>query len=903
MLGLQLRKEFKGRILKGTAIDLNNEVHNERAQEFLDITYPSNDLLKMLEAVSPSNSRPVVLIGDRGQGKSHLLTTLYHSFAHPNETKKWLDLWATRLKRPEINEIPIRDGMFVVAESLQRQNYKFLWDILLDRHPQGQYIRGKWEGQGERKTEVLGYDLVLEMVKLQPTAIIFDEFQTWYDSLTNTKQYPWKNWAFNFIQILSEIAEDHPDLLVLVVSVRNGNTDAYQQIHRRNPILVDFKGEYVKRDRKRLLLHRLFENRMQIGKSDILQQIAVHLKEYFRLLHVQEVEQETVTHDFVESWPFSPNLLQLLEDQILISTDAQETRDLIKILANLYKQQSDTTYIITAASFSIEDDRGGVTSLLDSISNEYHRELRERAQRNLKAVREAIKERDQIPHASSIISALWLRSLAMDKFAGAARNMLLSDITQNRRIDDNSFFLEMNLIVNNSFNIHEHGEKLIFKKEENPQAKLMAFARNDRLFQDGTDVARLAKEIAYVISGPGDVAAKYRVIVLKNDWQTNPWNELSDTEQPGKWDNRIPLIVVPEHVDKMEEVLGRWLGKHVSAKRNTIRFLLPKSGTTNIYLNKELLLFARAVLKADEWKKGEPEYRTLFKTYQDKLRGELESLFDRFAILNIWSFSSPKDCEFHIETHQAKGKDIPDNIHDIIRKSLFEPEDFEEFVLNKAKNNESVDRLLTELQEPRVGGSECIPWLGETEVKEKLLRLCAKGLIALNLREMEKLYRHAGESEVETWQRIKGKLGTGSHLKETFIMMPSAIPTSSKVETRGDTVKEGSGATQGEGSQNVETNTTVVQPDGRQTENKGTGNPIIPNPFGVPSTTSLTRHASTATSALNLMGKAESWGINSGSSLKNVTFKVEKMTGAQLQKLLHSLPDGITYEINLDKEG
>ncbi|WP_242272082.1 ATP-binding protein [Bacillus cereus group sp. BfR-BA-01310] len=901
MLGLQLRKEFRGRILKGTAIDFNNEVHNERAEEFLDITYPSNDLLKMLEAVSPNNSRPVVLIGERGQGKSHLLTTLYHFFAHPNEAGQWLEQWATRLKRPEISKIPLRGGMHVVAESLQRQNYKFLWDILLERHPHGQYIRGKWEGQGERRTEVLGYDLVLEMVKMQPTAIIFDEFQIWYDSLTNTKQYPWKNWAFNFIQILSEIAEDYPELLVLVVSVRNGHTDAYQQIHRRNPTLVDFKGQYVKRDRKRLLLHRLFENRMQISENDILQLIDIHLNEYFRLLHVPEAEQEAVTHDFVESWPFSPQLLQLLEDQVLVSTDAQETRDLIKILANLYKQQANSPCIITAASFSIEEDRGGVAALLDSISNEYHKELRERAHRNLKAVREAVKGQDQIPHASSIISALWLRSLAMNKFAGAERNLLLSDITQNKRIDDNTFFLEMNLIINNSFNIHEQGEKLVFKKEENPQAKLLAFARNDRLFQDASDIDRLAKEVAYVISGSGDVATKYRVIVLRKDWQTDPWKEISETEHPSKWDNRIPLIVVPEHVNPLEGVLGRWLGKHISAKRNTIRFLLPKNGAESIYRNKELLLFARAVLKADEWKQEDPEYRPLFKQYQNKLRDQLEGLFDRFAILDIWSFGTPEDCEFHIEAHQVKGTDIPDAIHEMIRKSLFEPEDFEELVLDKAKNNDSVDRLLTELQEPRPGGRECIPWLGETEVKEKLIRLCTKGLIAFDLRGMEKLYKHVGENEEEAWKRMRGKLGTGSHLKETYMMLPSAIPTSSKVEIKEEPSPDDGSSTQGGGYDGTYS-ATGTQIGGVQPDNPGTVTPNISNLFGGASTPPVTQHIAPATSSLNLMGKAEGWGINSGSNLKNVTFKVDKMTGAQLQKLLRSLPDGIAYELKLDKE-
>ena len=41
--------------------------------------------------------------------------------------------------------------------------------------------------------------------------------------------------------------------------------------------------------------------------------------------------------------------------------------------------------------------------------------------------------------------------------------------------------------------------------------KLMAFARNDRLFTDGSDEAQLAREIRYVLSGTEDVAKALRV--------------------------------------------------------------------------------------------------------------------------------------------------------------------------------------------------------------------------------------------------------------------------------------------------------------------------------------------------------------------------------------------------------
>ncbi len=38
---------------------------------------------------------------------------------------------------------------------------------------------------------------------------------------------------------------------------------------RVNPVLVNFKGPNAKRDRQRLLLHRLFTNRLNVPSSDI----------------------------------------------------------------------------------------------------------------------------------------------------------------------------------------------------------------------------------------------------------------------------------------------------------------------------------------------------------------------------------------------------------------------------------------------------------------------------------------------------------------------------------------------------------------------------------------------------------------------------------------------------------
>ena len=141
MLGLKPREEFKSKRLKGTAIELSNESKTGATQiaaaQFLEITYPTHDLLKGIEAVGPNQGRPVVVIGERGLGKSHLMAALFHAVHDPASTGAWLKSWATTLRDPAIGAIPLRHGMIVIAESLHRQRYKFLWDLLFDQHPHG----------------------------------------------------------------------------------------------------------------------------------------------------------------------------------------------------------------------------------------------------------------------------------------------------------------------------------------------------------------------------------------------------------------------------------------------------------------------------------------------------------------------------------------------------------------------------------------------------------------------------------------------------------------------------------------------------------------------------------------------------------------------------------------------
>ena len=128
MLDLKLREEFRGKRLKGTTVDFKNQsgtgALDVSASDFLKITYPSHDLLKTIEATGPEQSRPVVLLGARGQGKSHLMAALYHLCHDASAGESWLKEWSASLSDPKIADLKLRNDCHVIAESLHLQRYK-----------------------------------------------------------------------------------------------------------------------------------------------------------------------------------------------------------------------------------------------------------------------------------------------------------------------------------------------------------------------------------------------------------------------------------------------------------------------------------------------------------------------------------------------------------------------------------------------------------------------------------------------------------------------------------------------------------------------------------------------------------------------------------------------------------
>ena len=903
MLDLKLRPEFQTQRLKGTMIELTNASHTgaieQSAGSFLEITYPSVDLIKCLEGVAPGQDRIAVLMGGRGQGKSHILAAIFHALSDPAVAKAWLEQWGQHLGNPRFSGIAMREGFRVVAEPLHNHRYATLWELLFDRAgAKGHYLRGKFEQAG---TPVPSRDLILELLQEQPLALLLDEYQTWFDGLPDEKKQPRRTWAFNFIQVLSEIAAEFPDKLLLMVSVRDGNTDAYQQIHRLNPKIIDFSDPLTRRDRHRLLLHRIFSNRRQISPETIRTCIGAHFDEFVRLRGIAPAEVETWRERFLASWPFSPLLLDLLDDQVLIASQAQETRDLIRLLVETFKCSGQRCPVLTAADFRIDSELSAAVSLLNAVASELHRRVQEKAQRNLENVL-ASNPAPEVPHAAEIISALWLRSFNTDRLVGATYSDLQLDVTRDKPIDDNLFAVEIQRIKDSSFNIHEQGpQRIVFRDEENPDARLLAQARNDKLFIDRRDLAFLRKFLHALLAG--DEQSPYRILVLPIFWQTKPWEAMDPEEHPSLWDFRTPIVALPESPENEHAALGEWLKVNLPIRRNALRFLLPKKGSRSIYLDRELLVQARAALLAKEWQDASSEYRQLRQKYERQLTDVLKDRFDRFAVLDRWNFAEPAKCTFHLTGHGKQGKAIPAAIQATVCSTLFIPEDFDDFVQQFAERGESVRKLLDELAEPRSGGAECVIWLGELDIVERLETLAAKGQLAINLRGSQLLQQSPGETETSALLRIRGKIGSGSHLTQTTVHKPQPAGA-----TGGGVLGVGGG-----------TSPTGPGPflpgilgGGSTPERVGIVAPVNPFQSGeatvqsgdnetIPSPAASVHKLSSKTSALNLTGELEKWSALGQTPLRNITLRLDDMNGEKLVSLLRKLPDG-TYILELDKE-
>ncbi|MDR1607839.1 MAG: hypothetical protein LBT38_05460 [Deltaproteobacteria bacterium] len=921
MLNLKLRDEFLDSQTPGTAIILSGKDPSrlgaaQKDPDFiLSITYPTADVQTALRAVSAARSKgPIVLMGDRGSGKSHIMAVTHHAIESPAKVQKWANDWGNRLDARPLSELELKGGYCVISEPVHNQEYPLLWELLFDRHPKGDFFRGKFLQMGNPFPP---RSLLEDMFKEQPVALILDEFQKWFEGLSDqsgSEGVKYRTWAENFIQILSELSKEQPEHLILVVSLLNNNTEAFRQIHRDSPVLIDFRGPTAREDRKNLVLYRLFDNHRNIPQDEIRDLLDSYASERFRLCfsHLSDSERSRKVSEVIACWPFSPELMELLEDHILMAEAAQEARDLIRVLASSFRARGEEVPIITPADFFVDDDAGGVQSLLDSITTTGNQEkLRLVAQRNLETVKTIGVP---APHARELISALWLRSMSSGRNAGAKRSQLQLDITRKRPIDDNSFQDELTQLIEASINIHGEEKpngRLIFNLEENPRSKVRTAAKNNKLWQPGVtatetgqtiypgeDIKHVRETLRHIFS-PQVKQTASRVIILGPNWRNDPWSEVNEADMPLKW--VIPvLIVIPEPIlsgeGNLNKTLGTWLATHVPEKRNTVRFLLPSDDTKSLYQDMDLLFSARCSFLTKKAWKDDPNYHALQNGFDAPLRDALKKRFDKFAVLRRWNFQSPERCAFNVERVSAQGEDIPTAVEKSLIEDHFDQALFQSLVLERAKKSRLVGDLLNELTEPPSQDTkDAIPFLGETPIYEQILKIVAQGKIVINVKGTWITRPTEQTNDEAALKNIQSKAFlSGQEMRQIQLGLPSVVGGTT-VTTLGPKPPKLTSPPP----------TSEDPPPPITNPNPPSIGPTEPAPVSPKPITTKSHRTDEEATGLNLSACFEKWGVESSATLNTAKIEFKNLKVQQVKEILSRLPLIIkaSLEVTITQEG
>jgi hypothetical protein len=282
--------------------------------------------------------------------------------------------------------------------------------------------------------------------------IIFDELEQGIRCL----QEPYKSQNIAFLQMLSEWANQTSD--VTLCASLYGDADEPGATLKRVPCCrVQFRQAT---DRVRVVLHRLF------GNYDLLNpNIAAPVVDSFINAWQRQgrVGQDTYRSQFLASYPFTPELVDLLLERVPARGGFQNVRGALGFLGNLVRLTHKKTDAIAPGQASL-GDREVITRLADlDVSGD----LLRKAQKNY----EELKNQ---PLADEIAAAVLLYTVTGPKGtrnSGCTRDELIRSVLR-PDTDINDF--EQTLVSFGRFaaNFHSTEGRYYFDPEDQPEAKV-----------------------------------------------------------------------------------------------------------------------------------------------------------------------------------------------------------------------------------------------------------------------------------------------------------------------------------------------------------------------------------------------------------------------------------------------
>jgi hypothetical protein len=322
-------------------------------ESFFQATHPTTtlkrlltDTLNHLTGTKPMN--PVLLFdAGFGGGKTHAMAAIYYAVKNPNnpEIKKLLGT----VPIPKNCRIIVIDGSAYGGKGVKREQcqFKTLWADFL--YQLGETILAKEsdnpEGLPERRD-------ITELLQKQPTLILIDEIPKYLDLVKDQAEL--LNKVKHFIHTLTlAVCETETSILIVSVAgdayidaadaVRKELTEAMKILNRKMQPIEPVRSQDV----PHILKKRLFD------KTDP-KTAETTAKAYTQFYEEMKAPERYRTIDYqnriIETYPFHPELIDVLYERLSTLPDFQRTRGALRLLAHvinhIWKTKENDTFLI-----------------------------------------------------------------------------------------------------------------------------------------------------------------------------------------------------------------------------------------------------------------------------------------------------------------------------------------------------------------------------------------------------------------------------------------------------------------------------------------------------------------------------------------------------------------------------
>jgi len=422
--------------------DETGEHLEARPADFLDLTYPTSDVIKVLEEIhrrfaDPGHSSGLFLFeGLKGSGKSHLLLLIHNLFAHKETAREWLARSGLTCDVP--------DDVTVILNKFTDDPHAAIWNMILERLGAPPY-----SGPTHPKIDVFKKALGDRRVVL-----IFDELE---QGINVIREPAVQAQNIAFLQALSEYGNRSPQV-TLFASVYTDKVEPGSTFKRILPrCTVQFDND---KDKSRVILHRLFENHQGFDPAIAGAAMESYLQNWQR--HARGIDIEELRQNLMDNYPFSPSLMKIILRRIPARGGFQNVRGAIAFLSNLVRLTYQNSDLITPAAVALED-RVNTIILKDLDPGG---DLISRAKENMDSLR------DRLPLVTEMTGAVLLYTLSeTGSLRGASREELIMDLLT-PSTDINDFETALAGLQRYASHFWHQEGRYYFDTEENPEAKV-----------------------------------------------------------------------------------------------------------------------------------------------------------------------------------------------------------------------------------------------------------------------------------------------------------------------------------------------------------------------------------------------------------------------------------------------